>query len=95
MSLANQVIVAYDISNNKTRNKIRKIINEWRLDGQKSVHECWLNNRQAEELFLQIGASANKDTDKLLMAWLEPRRKILTRGIGNARHNKDILHIGR
>ena len=93
MSSVKQVIVAYDISSNKIRNKVRKIIGEWRLDGQKSVHECQLDNRQAEELFLQIGTSINKNTDKLLMAWLEPRSNLLTRGIGKARLDNDILHI--
>jgi len=34
------IIVAYDISNNKVRSKALKIVKEWRLDGQKSVHEC-------------------------------------------------------
>ncbi len=93
MSSIRQVIVAYDISSNKIRNKVRKIIGEWRLDGQKSVHECRLNNRQAEELFLQIGASMDKNTDKLLMAWLESRRSVLTRGIGKAKLDNNILHI--
>ena len=53
MGTIETVIVAYDISKNKVRAKIHKILKEWRLGGQKSVHECRLTKRQAEELFLE------------------------------------------
>jgi CRISPR-associated protein Cas2 len=76
------IIVAYDISKDKIRRKIFKILKLWRIDGQKSVHECRLNQRQAEELFLQLNDPIDQSTDRLLMAWISQNRKILTRGIG-------------
>jgi len=82
MKKSNPVIIAYDISQHKPRKKVLKILKEWRLDGQKSVHECCLTKRSAEELFLQITSEIDTKTDHLIMAWVEPRRKILARGIG-------------
>lgn len=75
-------MVAYDISDNKNRAKIFRILKEWKLGGQKSVHECHLTGQQAEELFLQLSEKVNTKTDNLLMIWIEHRRKILTRGLG-------------
>jgi len=81
MSSKRSVIVAYDISSNKTRRLIYKILKVWRIDGQKSVHECRLTNRQAEELFVEINEPVDQDSDRLLMVWLAQNRKILIRGI--------------
>lgn len=87
------IVVAYDISKNRVRAKICKILKEWRLGGQKSVHECRLKMPQADELFLQLSEPLNKDTDSLLMAWLEPHRSILFRGLGKDVLNRKIWHI--
>ncbi len=76
------IIIAYDISKNKRRYRVRKILKEWRLGGQKSVFECQLTLAEAEELFMQLGQVMDLASDHLLMAWVEPRRKILGRGKG-------------
>ena len=82
MAKSRPIIVAYDISKNKIRARVRKILTEWNLGKQKSVYECRLTHAQAEELFLQLSHEINTKTDNLLMVWLEPRRKILTQGLG-------------
>ena len=76
------IIIAYDVSRNKRRYRVRRILKTWRLGGQKSVFECRLSEGEAEELFMQLGQVMDLKTDHLLMAWVEPRRKILGRGIG-------------
>ncbi|MCP4118559.1 MAG: CRISPR-associated endonuclease Cas2 [Desulfobacteraceae bacterium] len=94
MSGARPMVVAYDISKNKRRARVRKILKEWNLDNQKSVYECRLTKAQAEELFIQLGNEIDLQTDNLIMAWVEPRRKMLTRGMG--RHtsvNRKLFHI--
>ena len=82
MAVSKPIVVAYDISKNKTRARVRKILKEWNLGNQKSVYECRLTQAQAEELFLQLSHEIDPKTDNILMAWLDPRRKILTRGLG-------------
>jgi len=78
----NPAIIAYDISADKTRRQVYKILLEWRLDGQKSVHECVLSAAEAQELFIQLGQTINPATDRLLLAWVAPRRPLFARGVG-------------
>jgi CRISPR-associated protein Cas2 len=78
------VVIAYDVRNSRSRGRILRLLKAWRLEGQKSVHECLLTQTQAEELFLQICDHLDQSCDLLLTAWLEPRRRILCRGIGRA-----------
>ena len=59
------IIVAYDISKKKTRTRVLKVVKSWKLGGQKSVHECRLTLRQAEELFLQLSEAYRKTFRKL------------------------------
>lgn len=88
------MVVAYDISKNKHRARVRRILKEWNLDNQKSVYECRLTQSQAEELFIQLSAEIDTRTDNLIMAWVEPRRKVLTRGIGKQTSvNRRFFHI--
>ncbi|MDD4273327.1 MAG: CRISPR-associated endonuclease Cas2 [Desulfobacter postgatei] len=82
MALSRPIIVAYDISSSRDRARVRKILKEWNLGNQKSVYECRLTQAQAEELFLQLSREIDTKTDNLIMAWLEPRRSILTWGLG-------------
>ena len=94
MAVSRPIVVAYDISKNKVRSRVRKILQEWNLGNQKSVYECRLTQTQAEELFLQLSHEIDKKTDNILMAWLTPGRKSLTRGLG--RHtgiHKKYYHI--
>lgn len=93
MSTVRPVIIAYDVSDNKKRYRIFKILKSWRLGGQKSVHECRLTKNQAEELFLQIVEHLDHKTDDLLMAWLEPNRSILCRGIAQTNIRRQLFHI--
>jgi len=87
------IVIAYDISKNKTRSRVYKILKEWRIDGQKSVHECRLTQRQAEELFLQLNEFLNNETDRLMIAWLEPHRTLRGRGLEKSRIMKKIWHV--
>ncbi len=74
-----KVVVAYDISDNKTRKRVRKILKDWRIGGQKSVHECLLSMNEAQELFIQLSAPLNHSTDSLMMAWIDSNRTVLCR----------------
>jgi len=75
-------IIAYDISDDRTRRAALRIVREWRLDGQYSVHECLLSASEATELFVQLAGALDPETDRLLLAWLHTRRPMLARGKG-------------
>ena len=93
MPKSHPIVVAYDISKNKIRARVRRILREWNLDNQKSVYECRLTTQQAEELFLQLSAEIDVNTDNLIMAWVEMKRKVLTKGVGsNTSVNKKMFY---
>ena len=48
------LIIAYDISENKVRSQVFRLLKKCRIDGQKSVHECRLTTLEAQNLFNQI-----------------------------------------
>ena len=88
------VIVAYDISDHASRRRVFRILKEWRIEGQKSVHECYLTRSEAEELFLQLGQILDQRSDHLLMAWLDQSRKGLARGKGRVFAFKPVRRFG-
>jgi len=75
-------VIAYDISEDRTRRAALRVLREWRLDGQRSVHECLLDPQEATELFVQLAETLDPATDRLLLAWLQARRPALARGKG-------------
>ena len=79
---ASPCIVAYDIRRNKIRRKVLRILRQWRIDGQKSVHECRLTLAEAEELFVQLAELIDPETDRLLLSWVQVRRRGAARGKG-------------
>ncbi len=93
MAKIRPVVIAYDISSNKIRAKVLRLLRDWSIGGQKSVHEFRLTNAQAEELFLQISDLINPDKDSLMMAWLEPRRRVQFRGVGGNSVREQVMHI--
>ena len=84
-------VVAFDISRRKTRDRVRKILKDWRIGGQKSVYECWLTPSQAEDLFIQLGEKIDTSTDNLLMVRLKAGRDMLARGCGLRSRMFEIL----
>ncbi len=90
-----RIIVAYDISKNKSRRRVFRVCKQWRLSSQYSVHECLLTENQAQELFIQLGAHIDIKTDSLIMAWIEPHRKVLYRGVGKAAVQNGVWYSGQ
>lgn len=87
-------IIAYDIASNRTRRRVYRILREWRLEGQRSVHECRLSEAEATELFVQLAETIDHDSDRLLLAWLATRRPAAARGLGRVDGlSRELLQI--
>lgn len=72
--MKNQAVIAYDIVENKTRQRVFRCLRTWQLHSQYSVFECHLTSRQSNELLLQLCGMIDESQDKLLFAWLDMRR---------------------
>ena len=88
-------VIAYDISNNKRRRRVRRRLMAWRLDSQYSVFECRLTPREAEELLLQLCDEIDDSKDHLLFIWLDGRRDpvALTRA-ATIQFNQALVYAG-
>ncbi len=87
-------VVAYDISENRTRRRVFRILRDWRIEGQKSVAECFLSYREAEELFVQLQEEVDPVTDRLALAFLHTPLRIRTLGTGHATFPSGHFHHG-
>ena len=69
------MVIAYDITDNKRRRKLFRVLKSWKLSAQYSVFECKLTRVEASELFLQLTDLLNEEKDMLLLARLDSSRK--------------------
>lgn len=69
--MARHALLAYDIASDARRRAVLRVLKRWRLDGQKSVHECRLDAQQATELYLQVVEMVCIETDRVLLVWME------------------------
>lgn len=67
-------IIAYDIIDNKKRRQVFRCLQQWKLSSQYSVFECLLNQKQADEILLQLTEIIDLQQDKLLFVWLDNHR---------------------
>lgn len=88
------MLIAYDIASPRRLYRALKILKAWRLDGQKSVHECLLTVSEAERLKAELTGQLKEEEDKLLMVWLDNRRPIRVCGTGRSLHLfRKLFHI--
>jgi CRISPR-associated protein Cas2 len=57
-----------------------RVLKDWRIEGQKSVAECFLSLREAEELFVQLSELVDLETDRIAIAWLQQPIRVRTLG---------------
>lgn len=77
-------IIAYDIHSQQRRSKALRVLKKWRLDGQKSVHECLLTAKEAQHVFNELLHIIDEDSDRLMLAWITPYKPIFNRGTGHS-----------
>lgn len=88
-------IIGYDIKSNSSRAKVLRILKKWRLDGQKSLHECLLTRQEAQNLYKMLKDVIDPKEDKLFFTWINQNRPIYNRGTGKGlRVFKKIFYIG-
>lgn len=85
-----RAVIAYDISLNKKRAKVHQILKDWRIDGQKSVAECFLTQHQADELCTQLLEQIDEKTDRLALVWLDAKSAISVYGKSASKDSRAI-----
>jgi CRISPR-associated endonuclease Cas2 len=70
----NAAVIAYDIVEDSRRRQVHRCLKAWGLAAQYSLFECQLSMREAEELFLQLTALIDLQTDSLMLTWMDTQR---------------------
>lgn len=78
------VLISYDISKNRTRQRFHRFLKEFGLNTQKSVFECDLDQRGIEVILSQARGSLDANTDTLRMYRICAgcQRKVVVSGLG-------------
>ncbi len=58
-------VISYDISDDRTRSKVSKLLEGYGVRVQKSVFECWLDDRQFITLKSKLSSLINMNTDSI------------------------------
>lgn len=86
-SKARFLCIAYDISDNKRRNRAFKTLKRYGLPVQYSVFECWLSDRQLEDLREELARiMAEDDSLRLYDLCHSCHRATITVGAAETTH---------
>lgn len=76
MKLIN-VIVFYDVSDNKIRNKIVKVLEEYGIRMQKSVFQCQINMKNYIQMKIKLGGISKYEKEvSIVIAEIENTSKV-------------------
>ncbi len=68
-------LVAYDVCNPSRLRKVRQILTDYKVGGQKSVFEAWLTPPELRLIHLEIKHLMDPEQDRLNILALDPRMK--------------------
>ena len=59
------ILVAYDVHEASTLNRVRKLLTSFAISGQKSFYECWVTACELKELLKNIENRIDAETDRV------------------------------
>ena len=86
-------VVAYDIRDPTRLRRVLAVVKSWSAGGQKSVHECWLEDAEAERLIAELEAEIRDDVDSLVVFRPEDPKKTRTLGIATPPEDRDWFYF--
>ena len=88
-------LITYDITLDRRRNKVARILEGYGMRVQKSVFECVLNPDQREMLQRKLSRYIKPDEDQVRFYPLSPRyrKKVLVMGLQPQREVDDVAFI--
>lgn len=91
-----RVVISYDISDNKRRSKIAKIMEGYGYRVQYSVFECELDRKKLAELMQRLRPLVNKKAEESIRFYplsAESEKKLKVIGLDLARELKPVFII--
>lgn len=80
------VVVAYDISDDRRRNRVAVVLEGYGQRVQESVFECWMDSRQLAELQSRLNSEIDAHEDRVRFYRLcrKDTRAVIWDGLGGA-----------
>lgn len=66
-------LVSYDISCPKRLYRVLKVAQAYRVEGQKSMHECWLTDTELTDFRPKLAHLIDPNEDRIHILLLDPR----------------------
>ncbi len=89
------VVVAYDVVDNKRRNRVMKLLKGHGQHVQKSVFECHLEEPKIRRLAAKLGELIDESEDTVRM-YVSPRRalrQVLALGVGEVPPEQKVVVV--
>ncbi|MDM7462563.1 MAG: CRISPR-associated endonuclease Cas2 [Tepidimonas taiwanensis] len=85
-------VIAYDIPDDRRRNRVARVLEGFGERVQDSVFECWLDARRYRSLVTRLSARIDTHTDKVRIYPLcgKDVADVLTAGAGHPPVDKDV-----
>ena len=76
------VMVAYDVTDNRRLNRVRRFLEGYRVAGQKSCFECWVTARDLRQVLHGVGGLMDPASDRVHLYQLDERMQVRCFGVG-------------
>ncbi len=69
-------LICYDIANPKRLRRVCRYLKGYKVDGQKSVFECWITEGERREIMRHLDNLMSREEDRIHLFQLDPRKKV-------------------
>src|SRR5690625_3653951 len=69
-------LISYDISDPKRLRKVCRYLKGYKVDGQKSVYECWVTESERRAIKRDLQELILPDQDRVHLFQLDPRQQV-------------------
>ena len=87
-------LIAYDISDARRLRHALELTRAYSTGGQKSVHECYLNDSERQHMLDAITQIIDPEEDRGMLLRLDSRCGVDVMGIANKPVDQDFFYVG-
>jgi CRISPR-associated protein Cas2 len=87
-------LIAYDIREPKRLRRVLYVVKDYASGGQKSAYECYLNDREKQELLERLAQVIETGTDSVALIRLLSRDAVDTLGIAVKPRDELYTYLG-
>lgn len=87
-------LIAYDVREPRRLRRTLEVVKSWSTGGQKSLHECWLDDAELVALAADLRAEIDPRIDSLLLLAPEPKAGVRTLGIATKPIDPHFFYLG-